>query len=320
MQNPHRARRPARRNFDSMRCTLAIAAAVSSLCCSIFPARSDEVPYINVRPICHGIASQSGESLSLGLTEQFQQCVTSEQEVHEQLKTEWHTFSAADKRHCVSLVKVGGEASYTELITCLEMARDVRALKAARSAPSGGANVDTPSGPAPSTSPPKPSPKAAAPPTPANPSEATSELQKQIEQARTDADTAKRSNEEALRKAADAEAALRQEKEEVERLKTEAERAQADAQSAKVAQASLERKLAEMESPRRQMERRAATSETAERRLRIVLTTLLFVIGALAVAVIYLLRKLRAAKSLFQVLAPGVVPESNSADAKEESG
>lgn len=314
MQSPHRARPPARRNLDPMRRYLAIAAAVSSLCCSIVPARSDEVPNIDVRPICHGIASQSGESLSLGLTEQFQKCVTSEQEVHQQLKTEWRTFSAADKRHCVSLVKVGGEASYTELLTCLEMARDARALKSERSAPSGSANVDKPSGPAPSTRPP---PTAGAPPTAIKPSEPTPELQRQIEQARTDADTAKKSNEEALRKVADAEAALRQEKEEVDRLKTEAERAKADAQSAKIAQASLERKLAEMESPRQQKERRAAVSETAERRLRIILITLSFVIGALAVAVVYLWRKVRAGKARSELETPGVVPESNGADAME---
>jgi hypothetical protein len=32
------------------------------------------------------------------------------------------------KSHCVALAKTGGESSYTELITCMEMARDVRKL------------------------------------------------------------------------------------------------------------------------------------------------------------------------------------------------
>jgi hypothetical protein len=40
----------------------------------------------------------------------------------------WSTFSADDKRHCIAETIMGGKSSYTELITCLEMARDVRAL------------------------------------------------------------------------------------------------------------------------------------------------------------------------------------------------
>jgi hypothetical protein len=58
----------------------------------------------------------------------FERCVQSEQAVREDLKKEWSTFSTADKSHCVALAKTGGESSYTELITCMEMARDVRKL------------------------------------------------------------------------------------------------------------------------------------------------------------------------------------------------
>ena len=72
-----------------------------------------------------GIAMQ-GE-LEVGLQQtSFQQCVQSEQDVREQLKKQWSTFTTSDKTHCVSLAKTGGESSYTELITCMEMARDVR--------------------------------------------------------------------------------------------------------------------------------------------------------------------------------------------------
>jgi hypothetical protein len=60
----------------------------------------------------------------------------SEQDVREQLKKEWPTFSAADKQHCVALANTGGESSYTEFLTCLEMARDVRALRSAETASS----------------------------------------------------------------------------------------------------------------------------------------------------------------------------------------
>ena len=42
---------------------LAIAMTLSA----ILSARSDEIPTLDVRPVCRGIASQSGDSLEAGL-------------------------------------------------------------------------------------------------------------------------------------------------------------------------------------------------------------------------------------------------------------
>jgi hypothetical protein len=105
-----------------------VATVLAALCLSSLSARSDDIPTLDVNPVCHGIAMQ-GE-LEAGLQQtSFQECVKSEQDVREQIKKEWSTFSTADKTHCVSLAKTGGESSYTELITCMEMARDVRKLR-----------------------------------------------------------------------------------------------------------------------------------------------------------------------------------------------
>ena len=104
-----------------------VATGLAALCLSGLSARSDDIPTLDVNPVCHGIASQS--SLEAGLQQtSFQQCVQSEQDTREQLKKQWSTFSASDMSHCVALAKTGGESSYTELITCMEMARDVRKL------------------------------------------------------------------------------------------------------------------------------------------------------------------------------------------------
>jgi hypothetical protein len=51
-----------------------------------------------------------------------------EQDTREQMIKGWSAFTADDKRHCVAEATMGGESSYTELLTCLEMARDVRQL------------------------------------------------------------------------------------------------------------------------------------------------------------------------------------------------
>jgi hypothetical protein len=105
----------------------ALATVLTALCLSGLSARSDDIPTLDVNPVCHGIAMQ-GE-LEEGLQQtSFQQCVQSEQATREQIKKEWSTFTTADKSHCVALAKTGGESSYTELITCMEMARDVREL------------------------------------------------------------------------------------------------------------------------------------------------------------------------------------------------
>ena len=107
----------------------ALATVLAALCLSGLSAQSDDIPTLDVNPVCHGIAMQ-GE-LEAGLQQtSFQQCVQSEQATREEIKKEWSTFSASDKSHCVALAKTGGESSYTELITCMEMARDVRKLHA----------------------------------------------------------------------------------------------------------------------------------------------------------------------------------------------
>src|SRR5262249_34106806 len=112
-----------------MRSYFAPAIAIAMIMSAILSARSDDIPTLDVNPVCRGIAQQ-GE-LDTGLQQtSFQQCVQSEQATREQIKKEWSTFSTADKSHCVALAKTGGESSYTELLTCMEMARDVRQLHA----------------------------------------------------------------------------------------------------------------------------------------------------------------------------------------------
>src|SRR6201982_3473802 len=104
-----------------------VATLLAAVCLSGLSARSDDIPTLDVNPVCRGIAMQ-GE-LEVGLQQtSFQQCVQSEQSVRDEIKKEWSTFSTADKSHCVALAKTGGESSYTELLTCMEMARDVRKL------------------------------------------------------------------------------------------------------------------------------------------------------------------------------------------------
>jgi hypothetical protein len=90
---------------------------------------ADSVPVLNVEPVCQGIAVQGGTSFhDAAIAKQKQDCIQSEQEVRAELVKSWSKFSAADRNACVNEARMGGDSSYTELLTCLEMARDVRDL------------------------------------------------------------------------------------------------------------------------------------------------------------------------------------------------
>ena len=255
-----------------MRGHFVLGVAIAMILPAMLPARADETPNLDVRPVCRGIASQAAEPLSTGLPSSYDECVKSEQEVRAQLKKEWSAFSAADKQHCVTLAMTGGESSYTELLTCLEMSRDVRALNSAAAAPSG-ADVTKKSASPPSmpTTPPAPADKTSQPTATKEPSVSEArEPKKEVDQAKSDAFNAKASEAAAQRKLADAETALQRVKEEAGRATAEAERAKAALQQAKEearrATAEAERSKADAKAAQDtkiELERRLASADAA---------------------------------------------------------
>jgi colicin import membrane protein len=226
------------------------------------------------------------------MKDSFEECLKSEQDVRDQVKEKWSTFSAADKKHCVALAKTGGESSYTELLTCLEMSRDVRALRQAAAAPSTNTAKEPVSPPPTPTMRPAAGEKASSlpplqePPDRMRPALAgkdpltaptgkepqapvakeaaiTDQIKKDAEQAKSDAQAAKASEAIAQRKLADAEAALQRAKEEARRMTAEAERSKADAKAARDAEEALKRKLSDAEAARVAAEGREQACQTA---------------------------------------------------------
>jgi hypothetical protein len=93
------------------------------------PAWSDDVPQLNVDPVCHGIAKQAaGPGEKGGPDLAFSQCVKNEQAMRQKLTGEWSTFIPSEKANCVGGETSASLPSYTDLVTCLEMARDARQL------------------------------------------------------------------------------------------------------------------------------------------------------------------------------------------------
>jgi hypothetical protein len=117
-----------------MRVYLVVIGIFPAILSSILSARSDEIPNLDVKEVCRGIAGQATDPIAAGEpTLTFERCISGEQADREELKKVWSTFSADDKKHCVAETKMGGESSYTELITCLEMALAVRSERTERS-------------------------------------------------------------------------------------------------------------------------------------------------------------------------------------------
>jgi hypothetical protein len=86
-------------------------------------AAAEKVPDLNVEPSCRDAANRAAP---VGT---FDACMRKEREARVQLAGEWAKFTSGDKSHCLGLSSLGGMPTYTELLTCLELARDARNLR-----------------------------------------------------------------------------------------------------------------------------------------------------------------------------------------------
>jgi hypothetical protein len=100
-----------------------------ALCCSVLlavphPAAAQEsVPDYNVKPEC-----QFTQSV-IPSPESEQQCLREEQAARVKLEQNWASYPSGDRAECVGESSTGGSPSYVDLLTCLEMTADARALQ-----------------------------------------------------------------------------------------------------------------------------------------------------------------------------------------------
>jgi hypothetical protein len=111
-----------------MRVLSPTTAAAALLLLAARPAQPQAIPDLNVDPVCRGIAQQAANPSEKGGPDlAFSQCVESEQAMRQKLVGEWSTFLPSEKTNCIGS-EMSGLASYTDLLSCLEMARDARQL------------------------------------------------------------------------------------------------------------------------------------------------------------------------------------------------
>jgi hypothetical protein len=77
---------------------------------------SDTVPTFDIVKECR---FEGGSAANV------EQCSQDEMAARAQITTEWPLFAGTDQKTCIVATTTGGFASYVELLTCLEMARDV---------------------------------------------------------------------------------------------------------------------------------------------------------------------------------------------------
>lgn len=106
---------------------LAAGAVLALLMAVLQPVQADDVPVLNVDQVCRGIAQQAASPGERGGPDlSLEQCIASEQKNRQRLVKQWSTFAPADRTECVGEATAGGESSYTDLLTCLQMTQDVR--------------------------------------------------------------------------------------------------------------------------------------------------------------------------------------------------
>jgi hypothetical protein len=109
---------------------LAFAVVAAMLLTSAGVASAqNEVPVLNLQPICRGIAQDASDAGERGaLDVSFARCVRSEQALKGKLAKKWSRYALADRQNCIAEATMGGLASYTNLLGCLESAREARKL------------------------------------------------------------------------------------------------------------------------------------------------------------------------------------------------
>ena len=85
----------------------------------VFAESGVQVPTLNIGRSC---SADAGEAANVQLT--TGECQRDEADAKKQLDQRWSRLSADAKRQCVKESTIGGDQSYVELLTCLQMSSD----------------------------------------------------------------------------------------------------------------------------------------------------------------------------------------------------
>jgi L-serine deaminase len=82
---------------------------------------SDQVPKLNVEATCKA-SVEADNAMGLVLAQSFDKCMSDENSARQQLGPIWSSHSAAIRAQCEGEATAAGNASYVDLLVCLQMA------------------------------------------------------------------------------------------------------------------------------------------------------------------------------------------------------
>jgi hypothetical protein len=81
---------------------------------------SDRVPQLDVEATCRG-SVEADKAMGLALPQDFDKCMSDEKSAQQQLGPIWTSYSAVIRSQCEGEAVAAGNASYVDLLTCLQM-------------------------------------------------------------------------------------------------------------------------------------------------------------------------------------------------------
>lgn len=98
---------------------ILLGALLVALAMSRIAWAEQRLPVFDARPECRAVASVMPD----------QKCLEDEQSARAELEKKWSSFTDGDRGQCIGEATAGGNPSYVDLLTCLELTRDARQLE-----------------------------------------------------------------------------------------------------------------------------------------------------------------------------------------------
>ena len=83
------------------------------------PHAASKVPHLDIEKGCRAAGKLETTDI-----QPVQSCVSQEMDTRAKLEKEWTSFPPSYRTACIEETNIGGDPSYVEVLTCLEMKRD----------------------------------------------------------------------------------------------------------------------------------------------------------------------------------------------------
>ena len=109
-----------------------VGAIVMLMATSMALAQGGGLPNLDIEAACHA-SEKAVAAIITAENDMFSSCMSDEKEARDQLDKNWATYPAVDKASCIQPKEY--MPGYVEWLTCMEMDRDVKAMRKTQPGP-----------------------------------------------------------------------------------------------------------------------------------------------------------------------------------------